>query len=350
MASILSLRLPAALLLLGLLCTALPAGAARAAADLVELDIAAFSLACHPKLKLALSQDQEEARTEFAYVIPPDVSALDVLDIKWGKTRRASIAIAQTSQAETSSGSEVLTIIGVGFEDEDPQRIEITAEQRSGVLSRMAIWPAGEGQDAPLVVVMSFTSGLDDATMAGFVLEAGGSGRVIDLAGARTLYGWFEVEDAGGPDDGYELITRRNLDGTLGGFHYRAVRRYDAGLAAFVAEPDEYKDFFREELRFMDWIVSTATAVQQRPDKYKSKEDAGPQYVAEFEGEIFGFDMLLELPESYQSGGPGDRPGPSAADLNKSARQALAYISAYRDELKAWLDGGARPATWRMQR
>ncbi len=335
-----------ALALIGLIC----ARPAFAAPGLVELDIAPFSLACHPKLKLQMSKNQEQAQTNFAYIIPPDASALDVLELSWGKGHKASIAVAQTTQPETASGSEVLTLVAVGFEDEDPQRIEIPAELRSGVLARMAIWPASSGPDAPLVVVMSFTSGMDDSTMAGFVLEPSGSGRMIDLSGARTLYGWFDVEDVGGPDDGYELITRRNLDGTLGGFYYRAVRRFDAGLAAFVAEPSQYVDFFKEELKFMQWVVGTAAQVQATPNKFVSKDDFGPQYVAEYGGELYGFDMLMEVPASFQMGGPGDRQGPTAEDLNKTARQALKYITDYRNELESWLAGGAMPATWRIAR
>lgn len=307
--------------------------------ELREMYGAAYSVAVDPRIALTGLAPDDPQSVGFAGLMPPDTASLDVLRIGWPKSKHYMLlAVARpgasgsafAASAYGGSGQASCTV-AVQVGDQAPRSVNLPAAMTVGALSRLCVWPDQQGE---LVLLLSFAGWEDDATVCCIRVNAEGSALVVDCGGARTLYGWFDVVDV--DDDGrFELITRRNLDGQPGGFFYRSIRAYDAGSASYSPAPEAYSAWFQGELAWLDWVLATREAIQADPAAFESQDPAGPRYLAEYEGQLYSFDTVINLPGA---------PSHAATD------QALGYIRTYRNELAAWLGGGPKPGTWKLPR
>ena len=112
---------------------------------------------------------------------------------------------------------------------------------------------------------------------------------------------------------------------------------------AYAANPESYKEYFESELAWLEWVLETRDRIQANPQDYFSEEGGGHVYVAEYEGVSYGFDSIIELPQTFT--GIKDIPA-----YNRERREALRLIRDYRDQLSAWLKGsGGYPDAWGIQ-
>ena len=265
---------------------------------------------------------------------------MDMIELRWPKSNQTLVICSVMANVLPRQQQPSSSHIAILVEDNDPQLIEFSEEIQQGMLTRMCIWPTSISPDASLVVLLSYTAGWNDALITGFEVNPAGDIHPVNLGNALTLFGWFNLQDL--DDDGsYELITLRSLDGNVAGFTYNAVRKYDAASRTYLPEPDVYREFFESELDRLEWIIQTRHLIQAHPEKYLSNEIEGYAYVAEYQGQQYGFDSIIELPETYT----GLR---DVAAYNSDRREAFNLVKKYRDELKAWLEGGTYPATWKL--
>lgn len=329
--------------LLAVIAAVFCAAPALAQQPLSEFDSAPFSLAVHPRIAAHLLGAESAQALNFAKSMPPNVAGIDLLELKWPKSDQSCIiAIGQTGAAFGKPQGDSRIVLAVNTASLGVEKLPLDDALAQGMVSRVCAWPTAIDPAADLVVLISISMGRQDSRIIGFTISAHGVLELIDTGNAATVYGWFECSDLNG-DGNYELVSSRNLDGSLGGLCYHAVRAYDRAARKFAPQPDAYKDFFQAELAWLDWLLATRDTIQADPAAYMSKDPSGPVYSARFQGRQYGFDTLIELPA-------GSTLVPDVAAYNAARRESLRLVRTYRDELQGWLGGGAYPATWKMVR
>jgi hypothetical protein len=273
--------------------------------------------------------------------MPRNISELDVVEVSWPKAKRLlKLSVGRTGD-RGGPREQQYTAITVAVDAGEAELAGVTRTPLPGTLNRVCIWPAGGG-DEDLVILFSLAAAdaLDSGVYA-FRVSAGGAVADIPTGGALSAFGGFEVIDLD-DDESYELVTARNLDGMPGGFSYHAVRRYSG--AEYVADPERFKEsYYVDEMAFLSWVIETRAAIQANPEPYMGKGLYGFYYAAEYQKQLYGFDSLVELPDT--AGGEVDLPS-----YNKLRSEAFRRVVSYRDELQRWLGGGERPATWKLTR
>jgi len=307
---------------------------------LTESDQAPFGLAVHHWLPVELQDHTSPAGYRLAQALPPTMVAMDVVRLRWPRSdQECYFGVAQLGEIvgyqSQASGCALALMVGDG----EPKRLALPAGA-DGMLNRLCVWPTARSTDAELVFLFTLASASADTPVYGYSLNAQGELRELDTGGALTLYGWFEAVDLD-EDGSFELVTSRNLDGTLGGFFYHAVRSYQPEAARYVGNPEGYQDYFRNQLAWLNWIVDTRALIQQNPAPYLSTTGIGYIYVAAYEGRRYGFDSVIEVPAAYTEVG-------DVQQYNQQRRDAFRLVVTYRDELTAWLEGGPYPATWKL--
>lgn len=291
-------------------------------------------------MKVQMVPVEDQAGYQMADVLPMSVISMDMLQLKWPKSDNAAIIAVAQSSGGLGAEQQLKTSIAVLVPGGKPTLLPLDEFSSNGFVARLCAWPTAINGQADLVILVAFSWGWQDATVMGFRIAPDGSITQIDTSGANTLFGWFDATDLN--DDGrYELITSRNLDGTIGGFFYHAVREYDPATGSYVAKPDEFTGFFKAELDWLDWVISTRAEIQADPQPYLDKTGVGPVYRATYKGTSYGFDSIIEVPTL-----PDDEK--RLDDYNAQRRAAFKLVKDYRDDLAAWLNGGAYPAAWRL--
>lgn len=324
------------------LCLAALGGWTTAAAaksqpgQLAEMYGAPFSVAVDPRMKVERLPPEDPVAVAFGSLLPAGTEDLEVVRISWPKSRQwCALAIGLPPGNLGPEAAAQSATLAVMLENQAPKLVEAAGLEDAGGLSRLCAWPAGPGF-GELIVVFSLAAAGVDAVITGLAVDQDGTVRPVQTGAARTLYGWFDLTDLDG-DELYELITRRSLDGVEGGFFYRAVRRYDPELQSYLPAPDEYREFFADELAWLEWLIGMQASICADPAAYESRETAGPHYIAEYEGQVYAFDSVVPPPNGT----------PEQVESTASAMEA---IRTYRDELSAWLNGGAAPSIWRLGR
>jgi hypothetical protein len=323
-----------------LLAGALAASPARAEQDLTEVDGFPFSLALQAGLRAQSLPVSDPAGYSAAALFPHTVASVDVLAITRGKgAAPLKLVMGHTGGQFGGPQAPAKTLFAfTAGDDTKAQLIGGPGAFYNGVVNRICVWSNGSGGD--LIVLFTMADGSNaDGPVYGIAFSASGAPRPVDTAGARAYFGGFDVTDLNG-DGRYELITARNLDGLEGGFTYHAIRAYSG--TGYAPQPDGFKDYFKGELDFLNWVVATRDAIQANPQPYLSDKLAGYAYVADYKKQSYGFDTLIELPES--AGGKFD-----VAKYNQLRHGAYERVKRYRDELQAWLGGGPHPATWQLR-
>lgn len=307
---------------------------------LVELEGMPFSLAVANRMTARLLPFEDPAGYRAAAVMPRNITELDIVEVTWPRSKRAlRLGIGSTGRLN-SPREQYYCSISVAVDEGEARLTEVSRSPLPGTLSHLSIWPTS-GSDGDLIAVFTLASAAPDSTVYAFRVSPDGAVADVSTGGALTAYGGFEVVDLDS-DGSFELVTTRNLDGMPGGFSYKAVRRFDG--SAYIADPERYKrSLFQDELVFLDWVVQTRASIQTNPEPYLNKGFYGFFYAAEYKGELYGFDSLIELPQT--AGGQYDLPV-----YNKQRQEAFQRVQAYRDELHGWLNGGAVPDTWKLTR
>jgi hypothetical protein len=315
------------------------AGNARAEERLRDIDGAPAGLALHPWLEYSLLDHTHASVQPFNPLLPVDVNSIDLVVVNWPRSEQTCrLAIVQHGVSLDGAGPpHTLLMIHAGEAEPGLLALPDTTGD-AGVLARLCIWPTSRDGNAELVFLGAFSTQNHDSKLFGFKLTSSGELVYLDVGGALTLYGWFDVIDLDS-DGSFELVTSRNLDGTWGGFSYRSVRGYNG--TGYSAAPESYPDYFRAELARINWIVDTRAKIQDNPMEYVNQSGIGPYYIAEFKDTRYGFDSIIELPTTAL----GIENVPA---YNAACRAAFQLIVNYRDELTAWLDGGDLPATWKL--
>lgn len=315
---------------------------APAAAEqrLREYDAAPFSLAVHHWMPVEVLDHTSQAGYRLAPALPASMVSMVVLRLRWPRSdQECHLGVAQLGEVMGYQQQQPSCALAVVVGEGEPRRVLLPANP-GGPLNRLCIWPTGRSSDAELVFLMTTAEPVASTSVYGFSLNAQGEVRMLDTGGALTLYGWFDAVDLD-EDGSFELLTSRNLDGTWGGFFYHTVRGYEPGAGRYVASPDDYQDYFRTELAWLDWVVATRELIQQNPEPYLSNSGIGYIYVAEYQGRSYGFDTIIELPATAAG-------VENLQQYNSDRRAAFRLVFTYRDELADWLDGGPYPATWKL--
>lgn len=314
-------------------------GNALAEERLRDIDGAPPGLALHPWLEYSLHDHTHVSAQPFTPLLPADANSVSLVVAHWPRSEQVCrLAIVQHGVSLDGTGSP-RTLLMVHAGKTEPELLALPdATGDAGVLARLCIWPTSRDANAELVFLGAFSTQNQDSSVFGFKLTSSGMLSYLDLGGALTLYGWFDIIDLDS-DSSFELVTSRNLDGTWGGFSYRSVRSYSG--TGYIAAPESYPDYFKAELVRINWIVEMRSKIQDNPMDYVNQSGIGPYYVAEFNDTRYGFDSIIELPTTAL--GVEDVPA-----YNAARRGAFKLIVNYRDELTAWLDGGDLPATWKL--
>ena len=316
---------------------------AYAQAWLVEDELSTpFQLARQRQIGVAtLSFDSQEGFA-LASALPPTTSGLDVVEFKWPKRQlTCQLGIGQTAQEYGQQFAMPKTYLAIKVADGEPRIVPGIEQGLDGVVARVCVWATELSGEAELVLLFTCSEGPDDSIVRGFSVNPDGAVTEVNTQQAATLYGWFECADLDG-DGNFELITSRSLDASPGGFFYHAVRAYDAAQSAYVAAPDAYREYFAEELAWLDWVLSTRDLIQANPQQYMNQQQYGHIYTADYDGVTYGFDSIIELPETFTQ-------LPDIDEYNDQRRESLRLIQVYRDELRAWLEGSSGyPSAWKL--
>jgi len=333
-------RITALLLALGALLLA-AMQPARAEQPTREFEGAPFSVAAPKQIGVQLLPLEAQAGFAAAAVLPGNASGMDLLEFRWPKSDAACVlAVARTDPAANQWDQPPQTNLAVIAGDKKAQALALEGGAIAGFLTRVGVWCTSTDATGEMVFLLSFGEGPVDSRVLGFSVQPTGEVQAIETGVARTQYGWFDLTDL--DDNGtYELITTRNLDGMNGGFTFHAVRAYDAATRTYQPQPDSFKPYFEKDLAWLNWVVETRAAIQANPEPYLTKSILGNVYVAVYGKAPFGFDSVIEVPSTF----PGIE---DVAAYNRERRAAFELVRNYRDELKAWLGGGAYPPTWKL--
>jgi len=314
---------------------------ALAVQETVEFEGAPFSMGVQRRIGVKLLPIEDQAGYALAAVLPQDTASLDLVELKWPKSSRTcTLAVARSGVPGNRRSAAARTSLALLVKDGEPQRLAIEPALSEGIVGRICVWCTRGDEQGDLIVLCSLGASAPDARICAFAVSPDGSVHAIDTGNAATLFGWFDCTDL--DDDGtYELITARSLDGMAGGFEYHAVRQFDVASSKYLAAPDKFHPFFSDELAWLEWVVETRAAIQADPQKYLNTSQDGPAYQATYQGRSYGFDSVVELPQSAAS-------PESVNAYNAERRKAFELVRAYRDQLRAWLGGGAQPSAWKI--
>ena len=314
---------------------------ASAEQRLGEFEGLPFSAAVHPRMPARIIPYDSPEGLQIARLLPPDITGMDIFEVHWPKSDQTiKLAVAQSGLSRGSAFEQMKSHLAIKVGNGDPQLVQLGGDAIEGIVVRICVWPTAIADDADLVVLLAVSAGLEDSRVLGFSVDVAGAASALNMYKARTLFGWFSTIDLD-DDDRYELITSRNLDGTLGGFFYHSIRTYQPEEHTYIPDPDAYIDYFTGEREWLDWILTTQALIQASPTDYINPTGVGPTYVAEYEGTTYGFDSVILVPSE------SDRVLDPEA-YNESCRNALKLIRTYRDQLAAWLEGGDYPAIWNL--
>ncbi|MBN2082437.1 hypothetical protein JW859_09550 [bacterium] len=326
--------------MLTLLIVVLSPFMAKAEERLQEYQGTPFSLAAQRQLEIELLDHTSQPGYQMATLLPTSTTSVDIVGIRWPRSeQRCYLAIAHSgggNQYATGPGGDYLLLMAAGRE---AKPVPLSAGG-NGMVNRLCIWPTERSENAKLIILFSLTGSTYDATVYALAVNPDGTFTELDTGGALTLFGWFDCVDLDG-DGSFELITSRNLDGTIGGFFYHAVRSLREDQQAYMGAPSGYLEYFEQELAWLDWVVETRGLIQADPTPYLNATGVGHAYVAEYNGRKYGFDSVIEVPLTF----PGVE---NVSEYNQQRRDAFHLVMKYRDELAAWLNGGDYPATWKM--
>jgi hypothetical protein len=283
-----------------------------------------------------------ESSAGFALVakLPRDIAEIDVVEFRWPRSNQAcALAIARSRPASDQPELPQRSYLAV-LAAEQATLLALPEEPISGFINRVAVWPTANNDTGELVFLVSLGEGASDSRLLGFAVAPSGAVTPVSTGSAKTQFGWFDVSDL--DDDGrYELITKRSLDGMEGGFMYSALRTYDPATHTYAPQPAGYHSFYERELAWLDWVVTTRDLIQANPAPYLTTGNATSVYMAAYENVKYGFDTVIEVPATFTG-------VPDVPAYNRARRQCFERVCNYRDELAAWLSGGALPATWKM--
>ena len=316
----------------------------QAEPPLKEVEGAAFSLAIHNKMNAVIEGRDSAEALQAASALPRDVSNIQVVKLSWPKAKTGPaliIADRGIAASPTDDGADHGTTLAVVLDDK-VHKLAVPADLAKGIISRLCVWPTSVGSDADLIFVSSFYSfQSNDCGLFGFRVPQSGIPQVIDLGNAKSLFAWFELTDIDN-NGSYELITSRSLDGVPGGLFYHAVREYDASANAYGAAPQVFREYYLEELAWLDWVVLTRAQIQAAPEQYiRTGNEGGYVFVGQYGETVYGFDSVVEVK-------PGFLGMEDVTEYNEQRRAAFTLVKDYRDQLKAWLDGGAFPVAWQL--
>lgn len=331
-------------LIVGLICGLcfIQTGTAQAAELLREVNGTPFFTECHPWLESRALTEQDQPVFLAAQKLGQTVVDISGISLNWPKSQLGcGILVGQYGDMRGSNGAELATSICVSMAEDSIRIVDFDGAQKTpGFLSKLTVWPSSRSAEARLVVLASFSNGYEEATVRGFSIDPDGTVLPVSTGNANTQWGEFQVADL--DDNGtFELLCYRNLDGQLGGLSYRSVRGYDAAANAYVPAAEQHQRFFELQLSWLDWVIRTRDTIVANPTQYFREQGNGNFYIAEYNGEQYGFDTIVFI----------DSPGFSreqAQQAEEQSRQAFQRVKKYRDEIKAWLAGGEMPATWGM--
>lgn len=306
----------------------------------MEYETAPFPVALDQRMELNLLPVEDQAGYVIADVLPASVISMDLLELRWPKSDNIAVVAVAQSSGGLGAEQQLLSHVAVLVPGHEPVALNLDQFSASGFVARLCVWPTEPSARAELILLFAFSWGWQDSSVLAFRLAPDGGVTPVDTTGANTLFGWFEAVDLDG-DGTFELVTSRNLDGTIGGFFYHAVRAYDPVSSSYTPQPERYRDYFAGELAWLDWVISTRAAIQADPEPYMGNTGVGPVYRAEYQGIVYGFDSIVEVPSL-----PGDEL--RLDDYNAQRREAFDLVREYRDDLKQWLSGGEYPAAWRL--
>ncbi|MCB1222004.1 MAG: hypothetical protein H7A35_12570 [Planctomycetales bacterium] len=315
---------------------------ALAAEQLQDLPGTSFNCEAHPWLEASPLGAESQAGYAAAEKLGMQVLNLSGIELHWPKSERSLLVMSgQYGDMEGSGGRQLETSICVGLSDRDMQVINLRGQRIPGFLSKLSAWPTQRGQDARLIIVVSFSDGYEDSQVLAFSVDGSGNVESVDTTNAHTQWGEYQLADL--DDNGsYELLCYRNLDGSLGGLSYRSVRGYDAASNSYVPAAQQHKRFFELERDWLDWVIDTRPQVEANPMAYIQEEGTGAYYQAQYNGVSYGFDTIIFIDNAGY-----DRE--VARELGMRANDAFRKVRNYRDELNNWLSGGEMPATWGMR-
>jgi hypothetical protein len=283
-----------------------------------------------------LGSTGEPAMT-FAAALPPDARDFAVVGLR---AEGFYVRLAAGSAQGTSGTVRPLLALQVGAGE--AQLVKLDAAVATGPLAQVQVWSVAPAAQNGAVLLASFSSATGDVPILGLHVAPDGAITSVDLGGARSINGAFDVSDLDADGD-YELITQRNLDGWAGGFTYRAVRAYDAATQSYKPDPASYREFFDGELKFLQWVLTTRQLIVDDPAPYMSREPRGWYFVAEYQGTPYGFDSLIPLDKVENAGG-------DIGAYNLRVENAFRHVQEYHDQLAAWVSGGPQPSAWQMKR
>lgn len=301
-------------------------------------NFANFAVLVSPQFSLEKLGATGEAAATFATVMPADARGLSMVGFRSKDGFYFRLAGAAT---EGKNAHRPYLALQVG--DARPGLIALEPALATAPLASVAVWSPGQPAQDGAVLIVSLASPEPDVALLAYAIVPSGAVSRVDLGGAKTLGGAYDLRDLDG-DGSYELLTERMLDGWAGGITYKAVRTYDSAARSYRPEPDKYKDFYRSELAYYDWVLETREKMLEHPETYMSQEMRGHFFAADYNGQTVGFDSLVPLEEIPDAGG-------NIQQWNQRVDSAVKRVTEYRDQLRAWLDGGSSyPASWQMRR
>lgn len=300
--------------------------------------IASFAVTVSPQFTLEKLGSAGEPAATFASVLPQDARGLSVVGLRSSEGFYFRLAAAAT-EGQSVQRPYVAAQFGTGR----PQLAPLDSATATAPLASIAVWSPGTPSTDGAVILLAFASPEQDRPLLGYHLDCEGAWHRIDLGGAKSLGGAYEIRDLDG-DGSYELLTVRSLDGWNGGITYTAGRAYDAQARAYRPDPDRFRDYFRSELAFYDWVLATRDKIVANPEAYMSREPRGWYFAADYNGRTIGFDSLIPLGDFEFAAG-------NVAHWNQRVENATRRVTEYRDQLKAWLDSaGPYPTAWQIRK
>jgi hypothetical protein len=327
------------LLLSTILFTAILSALAHAADPVSDYNnMANFAVLVSSQFSLEKLGATGEPAATFATALPADARGLSMVGFRSKDGLYFRIAAA-ASEGKDVHRPYLAVQVGTG----KPGLLTLDPAIATAPVASVGVWSPGQPATAGAVLIVSFASSEPDLPLLAFAIDPSGAVSRVDLGGAKSLAGTYDLRDLDG-DGSYELLTERILDGWAGGITYKAVRTYDAQSRSYQPEPEKYKDFYRGELKYYDWVLDTRGKMLESPESYMSQQERGHFFAADYNGQTVGFDSLVPLEDIPDAGG-------DIQQWNQRVENAVKRVTEYRDQLKAWLDGGSvYPSAWQMRK
>ena len=301
-------------------------------------NMASFAVLASSQFSLEKLGASGEGAAVFAAVMPADARGLSMVGFRSKDGFYFRLAGA-ASEGKNSHRPYLAVQIG----DSKPGLIALDPSLAIAPVASVGVWSPGPPMQSGAVLIVSFASSEADVALLAYAIDPGGAVSRVDLSGAKTLGGSYDLRDIDG-DGSYELLTERILDGWAGGITYKAVRTYDPSTHAYRADPERFRDYYRGELAYYDWVLSTREKMLEHPEAYMSQQLRGHYFAADYEGQTVGFDSLVPLDDIPDAGG-------NIQQWNQRVESAVKRVTEYRDQLRAWLDGaGGFPSAWQIRK